>query len=126
MLAILGFLAAITFFAYHGVQERSNDATRQENARSIIHTVEVHNAEFGTYPTIAQLRALDTASHKTQTTLKTTTLVDNNQPAGDEIGYLTCEDTTGTITGADVYIYLQTERRVERIGSAGLCETSTE
>lgn len=126
MIATIGILAAISLVAFQGVQSRSADTALQSRAESIIKKAEVYSVESGTYPSIEQLRAQDTESHADQTTLETATLADTNQPSGDEIGYIACTDSTSTITGAEVYVYLQTDQRITHVGTAGLCGTITE
>jgi Tfp pilus assembly major pilin PilA len=126
MIASIGILAAITLVAYQGVQTRAADMELQGRAETVIKKAEVYSLDADAYPTIEQLRAQDTESQAEQSVIVSTTLKATDQPAGDEIGYLTCTDGTGQITGADVYIYLQSEQRVEYVGSAGICDTVVE
>lgn len=123
MIATIGVITAITLVAYNGVQERTVEATRQTNAGSVLNKAEVYNMTYKSYPTIEQLRS--TTDSGALTDEESAALKDTDQPTGDEIGYRTCEDDMGTVTGANIYIYSNSDKQVVNIGLAGDCGQTT-
>lgn len=120
MVITLGVIAAITMAAYNGVQQRAAESGVRTTANSILLHTEAYNAENNSYPTVDQLRsATGTAALNDE---EKAALKDTATPADKEIGYQTCTDTTGIVTGADIYVYSVSEQKVINVGPAGICD----
>jgi hypothetical protein len=123
MIVTVGIITAIAMVAYNGVQERTLNSSYQLNADSIIKKAEVYHMNHEIYPTVEQLSsATDNAA---LTDEEKTTLKDTDQPTGDEIGYKICQDDTSTITGANVYIYSNSDKKIAQVGIVGNCGFTT-
>lgn len=120
MVVGLGIIAAITMVGYKGVQQRTADQTVTTNATSILKRAEVYHLENDNYPTIDQLRSATGAAALTDE--EKNALKDTATPINQEVGYQTCVDATGAISGANVYTYSTSDQQVMTIGTAGMCD----
>jgi hypothetical protein len=123
MVITIGVIAAISFTAYNGIQQRAAEQGVMTNATSVLKQAEVHNAESGSYPTIDQLRSTPGTSALTDE--QKAALKDTATPADKEIGYQTCTDAAGVVTGANIYVYSVTDQKVMIVGPAGTCDGVT-
>lgn len=55
VIVVIGILASITIVAFNGVQNRAKSTTASSLAQSVRKAVDVHFADTGTYPTIANM-----------------------------------------------------------------------
>ena len=60
VIVVIGILAAISIVAYNGVTQKARDDQRISDARSIVNAAASYQAEKGSWPTAAELKAFDT------------------------------------------------------------------
>ena len=92
VIVIIGILAAISIVAYNGVTQKARDDQRVSDARNIANAAASYNAEYGAWPTAAQVKGAADVSGSTGTRFTTVKLTGS---AADRIG-----QATGAITGA--------------------------
>lgn len=128
LLLTVAVLAFFTWAAYAATQQRAVEASRQSTAKSIAKKAEVYSIMNSTasttiYPTIEQLRS--ESSEFSLTEEESARIKDTTTPEGDEIGYKTCTDSEGTITGANIYLYSDYDQQAIYHSSAGFCIETT-
>lgn len=124
MVITLGVLALLTLVAYQGVQSRALDTNTMTTANNILKKVEVYASENAAYPTFEQLHSATGAAQLADD--DKAALKDTKTPKAKEVGYITCSDATGTVTGVSVYVYSESEGQVSQFTSTGECEDGSE
>ena len=56
VIVVIGILAAISIVAYNGVTQKARDDQRLSDARNIVNAAASYNAEYGSWPSAAQLK----------------------------------------------------------------------
>jgi hypothetical protein len=116
----LGVIAAITMAAYSGVQQRATESGVRSTANAILKHAEAYSVENNSYPTVDQLRnATGTAALSDE---EKAALKDTATPGDNEVGYQTCTNATGAVTGATIYVHSASDQQTMPAGIAGTCD----
>jgi|GEM_PF-2402391 len=120
MVVGLGIIAAFTLAAYNGIQQRAQEQGIVTIADSIYNRTEAYYAANNSYPTIDQLRNATGAAALEDD--EKAALKDTATPTDKEVGYQSCTDATGAITGAKIYVRAASDQQVTPNGIVGICD----
>ena len=142
VIVVIGILAAISIVAYNGVTQKARDDGRLTDARSLLNAAASYNAEYGAWPTIAQVQGTADVTGAATGTKFNTVKLSGNAAGGkvtatapgsgtmDNLGYVFCNDTTGSTaiavtdaTGVQVTYYNEagSAAKTLKTGSGSRC-----
>ena len=133
VIVVIGILAAISIVAYNGVTQKARDDGRLTDARSLLNAAASYNAEYGAWPTIAQVQGTaDVTGAATGTKFNTVKLTGNAAAGGkvsatvpdsgskDNLQYVFCT-TSGVNTGVKVTYYIEASSTTKTLSSGSGC-----